>query len=336
MAASPHIIFRLRGLLYGVKAVCVREILRLPGLTYVEEMPVHVAGVFNLHGKIVPAIDLSILFGHERLRYSLSDGLMVIESGTRLVGIIVNEVVDIMDLSSEAIQSMPEFGSDAKAAHRFLEGEAKAGDELVMVMNIESIMQAVSFETVEDKPMIAAGAYFCADAAEAERKVFHERAKSLGMVVSDVEADWFASVAVIVLNGESFGVELDSVREFADITGLVPVPCCPSHILGGMNLRGSVLIIVDVRGALNMPSASKAALKKAVVAQAGGITVGIAVEEVFEVVYLKALDIKSAGSVVQRDNGYIKGAIPYDGRMIAYIDLKKLLTREDMIVDEEV
>lgn len=334
MATVPHLIFRQRGLLYGIRATCVREIIWLPELTPVEEAPAHVVGVFNFRGMIVPVMNLSILFGHGVCRYNLTDALIVLESGSRLAGIIVNEVIDMMEASAEAVQPLPEFGRDGSARHRLVEGEAKAGDELVMVINFESLMRAVS-EVTEGEPISAAGATFCLEASEEERKTFHARAMNLGKAVRDVEAASLQAVAVIALNGEYFGVGLDSVREFSNITGLVPVPCCPPHILGNMNLRGNVLTIIDIREALNMQAASKTILKKAVVSDAGGFTAGIAVEDVFEVVYMRGTEIKPSGSVVQYGDKYIKGTMPYDGKMVAYIDLRKILSREDIAVNEE-
>lgn len=332
MATVPHLIFRQGGCFYGVKAACVREIHWLPELTIVEETPVHVAGVFSLRGEIIPAIDLSIFFGHGAARYNLSDAVIILESGAHITGVIVNEVVDVMELSTESIQSLPEFDRDAQARRHVVEGEARAGDELVMALNIEGLMYALPASgTVR-----AAGAGFFALASEAEKKVFHGRAKSLADSVKDVGAGRYAAVAVILLNGEYFGVDLDSVREFSEITGLVPVPCAPPHILGSMNLRGNVLTVVDIRAALNMPPASKFVHKKVVVAYSAGLTVGLAVEDAFDVLYISGDEVKPSASVVQFGNGYIKGTIPYDGREIAYIDLGKLLSREDMIVNEEV
>ncbi|OGQ59328.1 MAG: hypothetical protein A3J24_09340 [Deltaproteobacteria bacterium RIFCSPLOWO2_02_FULL_53_8] len=336
MAQTPYLIFRVRGLLYGVKAASVREILRLPELTLVEEAPAHVVGVFNLRGAIVPVMDLCVLFGYKAARYGLSDGLIVLEAGSSVAGVVINEVVDMMELPTESIQPLPEFGQDRTVKRRVVDGEAKAGDELVMALNLESLMCAMPVEGAGLEHRQATGAIFCPDASDAERKAFRSRANNLGKAAADTGVAHLTAVAVVALNNEYFGVDLDSVREFAGISALVPVPCSPRHILGSMNLRGNVLTIIDIRVALNMQSASKAALKKAIVVEARGFIAGVGVDEVFEVLYINGREIKPSESVVQYDDGYIKGTIPYDGRMIAYIDLRKLLLKDDLIVNEEV
>ncbi len=336
MAGTPHLIFRERGILYGVRAAAVKEILWLPELTPVETMPVCVAGVFSLRAKIVPVIDLGILFGHKGRSYSLTDNVIVIDSGDRLTGIMADEVVDMLELSDEAVQALPEFGREARPQSGLIEGEARAGDGLAMVLGINSLLDAVSAEGTEALPARPQADVFCPEATEKERKAFHSRSVHIDKASEDAGGEKRQAVAVIALNGERLGIDLDIVREFSDITGLVPVPCCPSGILGSMNLRGNVLTIIDIREPLGMRSDTKTALKKAVVAQVAGLIIGVAVDDLFEVIYVTPAEIRPSDFVVEYGERYIKGTIPYDGSTIACLDLKKMLSRNEMIVDEEV
>lgn len=336
MAGTPHLIFRERGILYGVRAAAVKEILWLPELTPVETMPVCVAGVFSLRGKIVPVIDLGILFGHKGRRHSLTDNVIVIDSGDRLTGIIADEVVDMLELSDEAVQALPEFGREVRPQSALIEGEARAGDGLAMVLGINSLLDAVSAEGTEALSARPEADVFCPEATEKERKAFHSRTVHIDKTAEDAGGEKRQAVAVIALNGENLGIDLDIVREFSDITGLVPVPCCPSGILGSMNLRGNVLTIIDIREPLGMRSDTKTALKKAVVAQVAGLIIGVAVDDLFEVIYVASAEIRPSDFVVEYGERYIMGTIPYDGSTIAYLDLKKMLSRSELIVDEEV
>ncbi len=351
MAGTPHLIFMERGFLYGVKATAVREIVWLPELAPVEETPECVAGVFSLRGRIVPVIDPGMLFGHKKRGYSLYDSVIVIESGERLTGIIASEVADMLDIAQGAIQSIsaiPAIPATQESGrpgplHRhmhIIEGEAKAGERLVMVLDIDRLMDAVFAQETEAIPEAitarpeAEG--FCPEATEKERKTFHDRATALDREVTDATAAGRMAVAVIALNGEHLGVDLDAVREFSEIAGLVPVPCCPSSILGNMNLRGSVITVVDIRETLGMGSDAKTVMKKAIVAQAAGLTIGLAVEDLFEVIYVAAEEVRPPDFVIEYGDRYIKGTIPYNGSTIAYLDLKKLLSKSELIVDEEV
>src|SRR6185436_21126644 len=94
---------------------------------------------------------------------------------------------------------------------------------------------------------------FFADATAEERAILRERA--LGLMPAGESQDRFhlMPLAVVSLNGEYFAVDLNLVREFGTIHHVTPVPCCPPHIVGQMNLRGDILTLVDIRGALRMP-----------------------------------------------------------------------------------
>ena len=336
MAGTPHLIFKERAVLYGVRAAAVKEIIWLPELTPVETMPVCVAGVFSLRGKIIPVIDLGILFGHKKRSHCLTDNVIVIESGDRLTGIIASEAVDMLELSDEAVQALPEFGRQARPQSALIDGEARAGDGLAMVLGINPLLDAVSAEGTGTLPRRPEADVFCPEANEKERKAFHSRTIHIDKTAEDGGGDRRQAVAVIALNGENLGINLDFIREFSDITGLVPVPCCPSSILGNMNLRGNVITIVDIREPLGMRSDTKTALKKAIIAEVAGLIIGVAVDDLFEVIYVTPAEIKPSDFVVEYGERYIKGTIPYDGSTIAYLDLKKMLSRSEMIVDEEV
>lgn len=349
MAGTPHLIFMERGFLYGVRAAAVREIVWLPELTPVEETPECVAGLFSLRGRIVPVIDPGILFGHKKRGYSLTDSVIVIESGDRLTGIIASGVADMVDIAKEAVQSISaisaipatqEAGHEGGRHIHIIEGEAKAGDRLVMVLDIGRLMEAAFAQEAEAIPEAittrADGGGFCPEATEEERKAFHSRAIDLDRAAIDATAAGRTAVAVVALGQERLGVDLDIIREFSEISGLVPVPCCPSHILGNMNLRGNVITIVDIREPLGIAADAKAASKKAIVAEIAGLIAGVAVDDLFEVIYVTPAKVRPSDFVVEYGEKYIKGTIPYDGSTIAYIDLRKVLSRIEMIIDEEV
>jgi len=135
------------------------------------------------------------------------------------------------------------------------------------------------------------------------------------------------------LDAEYFGVELASVQEFCDIAQLSPIPCCPPHILGAMSLRGNLLTVIDPRAALNLPPAPRGG--KAVIARLGEQALGIAVDAVHDVVYLRSEDMQPPPPALrERCGAEVSGTAPYAGRVIAVLDLPALLAREDWIVDQ--
>jgi purine-binding chemotaxis protein CheW len=142
-------------------------------------------------------------------------------------------------------------------------------------------------------------------------------------------------LAVVELDGEYFGVELSAVLEFCDIVELSPIPCCPPHILGAMSLRGELLTLIDPHTALNLPPADRGS--KAVIARLGEQAVGIAVDQVHDVVYLRDEELQAAPAALRERCGVsITGIAPYAGRTMIVLDLPALLAREEWIVNEHV
>ena len=144
------------------------------------------------------------------------------------------------------------------------------------------------------------------------------------------------ALAVVELDGEYFGIELEAVQEFCDIARPSPIPCCPPHILGAISLRGNLFTLLDLRAALNLPRATQGS-GKAVIARLGEQAVGVAVDEVHDVVYLREEALQAAPPALREQHGAeVKGTAPYGGRMMAVLDLTALLAREEWIVNESV
>ena len=84
---------------------------------------------------------------------------------------------------------------------------------------------------------------FCPDATPEDRAIFHERARNLMHPPEKFDPCRAVTLCRCRFKGEYFGVELELVREFSDMYNLTPIPCCPEHIVGNMNLRGNIVTI---------------------------------------------------------------------------------------------
>lgn len=360
MIHQSYLTFNLHGLLFAVDTNVVKEILWLPELTLIEECPTYIAGVINMHGKLVPVMDLNIRFGNPPQRYGLSDRVIILDisgllaevpdmqskiqnpkSKINLLGIIVNDVLDVTDIPEEHIEPPPFHGSEIKPHPYFVSGEAKAGENIIMILEPRTILD-VEFEIkepeIEESEIIPQSAirYFCPEADQQEREMFHQRAIHLHYVVESEDSTALIPVAVIGLNSEYLCVELESVQEFSRIHNFTPVPCCPEHIAGNMNLRGNVLTVVDIRSLLNMQAGKISESTKVIVADTGEFPAGVIVDEIFDVIYLRREDIaplSNAGKAISEK--FIKGAAPYSGKMMAILDFKEILSWDGLIVNEE-
>ncbi len=340
---STLLIFDLDETLFGVDATLVRESVWLPKLTPVEEAPPYIVGIFSLRGQIVPVTDLNLRFGHPARPYRISDQIVILELDKLLMGLIVNEVREVIELSAKDIQPPPQFVVETPVEIPLIEAQVRVGDDIVTLLDARQLMHLPQDLAQPETEQMSTAHNFCPQATPEQHSVFRARAKVLMEAATD-EKSTHLSLAVVELSGEYFGIELEAIQEFCDIVRPCPIPCCPPHILGAMNLRGNLFTLLNLRAALNLPSAGQTS-DKAVIVRAstwlgkghGEQAVGVAVDQVHEVIYLREEELQPAPAALLEQHGTeIKGTAPYGGKMMVVLGLPALLAREEWIVNETV
>ncbi len=353
MEAQSFIICSLNDSYYGIDASAVQEIFFLPEVTPVAEVPQDIVGLLNLRGEILPVMDLHLRLGQQAQDYHLLDSIIILKWQEIHIGIIVNQVHEVQTISTSEIKTNLSYGRDIPSglnlqrngsAANFIVGVTQVGEHLVMLLNHVSLIaysQVVKEETITDDlnkfNIISANRVFCPNATPEERAVFRERAENLRHRAESEDVTGQIPLAVIGLNGEFFGLDLDAVREFTDIGKITPVPCCPDHIVGNINLRGEIVTLVDIRGLLNLPITGAITASKAMVVRLNDLVAGVTVDHVFDVMYLNPLQMMPLPAAVHSVNDeYLRGTAPYGERMMSILDLPKILTKGGLTVDEEV
>jgi purine-binding chemotaxis protein CheW len=340
MAAVPYLIFRMRHGLYAVEARAVREVFLLPELTPLAQGPRCVAGVLNLRGGIVPVMDLGLRLGEGSQRRHLTDAVIVLEGRERPAGILVNEVRDVREIRDEDTEAAPVFSQAGGEASALGGRVAKAEGELITLLEVETLLslpgEAIQSDESEDGVRPLSEPSSAMEASPEEREVFRARARSLAQVPESQDTRDLTPLAVVALNDEYFGVGLESVREFADLRQVTRIPCCPEHVVGAVNLRGEILTLLDVRGALRMPAAGARAGSKMMVVQVKEIYAGVVVDNVLDIVHLRQADVTAVPHAVRSaGEDHVAGTAPYRGKMLSILDLGGIFAREDWIVNAE-
>ena len=315
------LIFELDGTRFGIDAGWMQESVWLPELSRIEEAPAWIAGVFSLRGQIVPVTDLDMRFGHPPRNFRTSDQVIVLQIEQFTTGLIANEVIDVIQIDEEAIQPPPSFGVPT-SGQRILFGEIRFGGEIVSLIDAMALLKEPSlpFPRVARPPPDK-------DAQE----IFRARAAAL-MESAAIESAGHIPLAVVELEEECFGIDLADVEEFCEFADPYPIPCCPPHILGAINLRGALLTLIDPRGAIGLPLMSKKSGKAVI---SGGLA--MAVDDVKDILYLPSAALRSAPMALrEQHNARVKGTVPYGGTMMAVLDLPALLKREEWLVNENM
>ncbi|MCU0713305.1 MAG: chemotaxis protein CheW [Pirellula sp.] len=122
---------------FGIEILRVQEIKNFTRVTPIPNMPACIKGVMNLRGTIVPIVDLRIRFDMAVTQYNQFTVIIVVNVGTRIMGLVVDAVSDVLNVESNAIEATPDLGSINIS---FISGLAKSGDRLVTLLDIEQLL----------------------------------------------------------------------------------------------------------------------------------------------------------------------------------------------------
>ncbi len=139
---SQYLSFRLSGDHYAIAISRVREIVEYEAPTRVPGTPSFVRGVTNLRGSVLPVLDLALKVGVAASAPTRKTCIVLVEidvDGERLaMGLVVDEVIDVLDLSASDIAPPPPFGAPVKL--EYLEGLGKVGTTFVLVLAIDRVL----------------------------------------------------------------------------------------------------------------------------------------------------------------------------------------------------
>lgn len=149
-------------------------------------------------------------------------------------------------------------------------------------------------------------------------------------VLEDVDTEQYLT---FIMDGEEYGVDILAVQEIRGWESATPIPNSPAYIKGVINLRGTIVPIMDLRGRFNLsdpeygPETVVIVLK--VETDKGHRTMGIIVDAISEVYDVPRDDIKRTGFGENCNAIFIKGLVTVNKHMVILLELKRLLTLED-------
>ncbi|RLV61596.1 chemotaxis protein CheW [Parashewanella curva] len=132
------------------------------------------------------------------------------------------------------------------------------------------------------------------------------------------------------LDNETYGINVMQVQEVLRYSEIAPVPGAPHYVLGIINLRGNVVTVIDTRARFGLASADIDDSSRIVIIEAEKQVIGILVDSVAEVVYLKSTEIDNAPNVGTEESAkFIQGVSNRDSELLILVDLDKLLSDDE-------
>ena len=123
---------------YGVPVVRVREVIRVSDITRVPQAPPHVRGVTNLRGRILPVVDLRSRLGLDAAAPTSRSRIVVVEVADRVLGLLVDAVLQVTKLPVESVVPTPEEVRTAEAD--YLDGVARWNGRLIILLELEKAL----------------------------------------------------------------------------------------------------------------------------------------------------------------------------------------------------
>jgi purine-binding chemotaxis protein CheW len=148
--ATKQLIFHLGHESYALPVLKVREIICLPEITPIPQMPDFILGVTNLRGKIIPVVDVRLRFGMTQAEMTQSTCVVVANvataRGARLpAGLLVDAVEDVISVAAADIEETPKFGS---FNCEFVTGIAKVKERVIAMLELDRLFQTDSLDQI--------------------------------------------------------------------------------------------------------------------------------------------------------------------------------------------
>jgi purine-binding chemotaxis protein CheW len=142
--AGKYLTFNMGKEVYGIEILKVQEIIGMMPVTRVPKTPEFVRGVINLRGKVIPVIELRRKFGMEKREDTDRTCIVVVQvacaTGTVTMGLLVDEVSEVLNVGQEQIEAPPSFGANVDTD--FILGMGKVGQKVLMLLDADKVLSS--------------------------------------------------------------------------------------------------------------------------------------------------------------------------------------------------
>ena len=344
----------------AVQANNVEEVFALPELVPIPNAPLGVIGVIDLRGDTIPIVDLRLSDESKTRHYQLTDSIIVLNQADLRIGIIASSVKGIKDLLTQDLLTNLDTYEESSTLNitRFFTGVIfdetdifilstpqdwfRVG-EIQQILSVTRFLvddfyksQANQLTSAEHFSEEDAAIIFAPMATPEEQVTFRQRAESLRQSPEeDRSAVEYKALVAIALDENIFGIDSSLVREFITIDQATPIPCCPKHIIGAINLRGEILTVIDVARSLELSLKSLPRTPKAIVVEFEDVLAAIIVEDIRDALFsVDPKDIKSMANSSSMGSTYVQGIVPYGDEPMQILDMPMLLNSNTLVVNE--
>mgnify|MGYP001205208346 FL=1 len=139
------------------------------------------------------------------------------------------------------------------------------------------------------------------------------------------------------LGQEEYGVEILKIQEIKGFSAITPLPNAPAYVKGVLNLRGTIVPIVDLRKKFGMPEEAYTTFTVIVVVRVQGQVMGFIVDAVSDVLTVTGADIQPTPDLQgQVDTSFLTGLAKAGEKLVILLDIDKVLTTAERVAAIQV
>ncbi len=254
---------------YAIPIENVQEIVQFPEqIVHVPRSEAHVLGVMTLRNRLLPLVSLRCLFELPAQAADERSRIVVVRLGEMSVGLAMDSVNEVLRVPKSAVDAMPKLLAQHGDLSEIAEiCRLEGGQRLVSIISTDNLFR----HSVIQEALISVAA-------------MSDEERNDDELESEALTDDEEQVVVFRLDKEEFGVPIESVQEIVRIPDeLTHVPKAPSFVEGVINLRGSVLPVIDQRRRLGLPTVVRNDRQRIMVFLLDGVRTGFIVDSVAEV-----------------------------------------------------
>jgi purine-binding chemotaxis protein CheW len=262
----------------------VKEIIRVPEVVRVPMAPAALEGLANLRGKVLPIISLRRLFGFPEAAHDDSTRALVIDVGQPL-GFVVDRVASVVGVDAGHIEDVGSIRTTVNTEVLSSLLKDVGGHAMIMVLDFAKLIEREFSQIAAiSKSNSVAGSVAAGTQSEKE-----ESSDELQLVSFDVD-------------GQEYAIAIEEVQEIVQVPeAIIHVPRSESHVLGVMTLRSRLLPLVNLRSMFALPHRDLDEKSRIVVLTLGGVSVGVVVDAVSEVLRVSKSGVDSLPALLARD-----------------------------------
>ena len=310
--------FDVAGQEYAIAIEDVQEIVQIPEtIIHIPHSASHVMGVMTLRSRLLPLVSLSRMFDLPDRPLDDKSRIVVLTLGSASVGMAVDGVSEVLRVPKTVVDAMPPLlASDADLAEISEICRLDGGKRLVSIITARNL-----FDHSAIKEALSA-------VSDLDRENGREDAEL------DEELDDDEQVVVFRLDKEEFGVPIAGVQEIVRVPEeLVHVPKAPPFVEGVINLRGTVLPVIDLRLRLGLQQIERNDRQRIMVFLIGGVRTGFIVDQVAEVLKIAKAAIEPAPRLSSQQGRLLArmANLEKQKRMIQLIEPEHLVEGEQLL-----